>query len=163
MTDMSELIRRKKPLNLAIVHVDPDAFLEHYRGWLEITAFIKAQLRTGELDCGVALPGTARLSSGLIFDLAEPDLLPSGYKPQGTAMASFIPCKGKTACHDDGTSCLACGRSLNEIEETRRLIDALAELAIAQQHENVEEFVSYVARKVESKVNYRNGKGIAPR
>lgn len=47
MTDMSELIRRKQPLNLAVVHVDPDAFLENYLGWLEITAFIKAQ-RMGE-------------------------------------------------------------------------------------------------------------------
>ena len=47
MTDMSELVRRKKPLNLAIVHVDPDAFLENFMGWLEITAFIKAQ-RMGE-------------------------------------------------------------------------------------------------------------------
>ena len=47
MTDMSELVRRKQPLNLAIVHVDPDAFLEHFLGWLEITAFIRAQ-RLGE-------------------------------------------------------------------------------------------------------------------
>ncbi len=71
-------------------------------------------------------------------------------------MRSFTPCKGKTACRDDGTICLACGRSLNEIEDTRRLIDALAELAIAQQYENVGEFFSYVAGKAESKVNYRN-------
>ncbi len=47
MTDMSELVRRKTPLNLAIVHVDPDAFLDKYMGWLEITAFIRAQ-RMGE-------------------------------------------------------------------------------------------------------------------
>lgn len=43
MTDMAELQRRKQPLNLAIVHVDPQEFLAHYRGWLEITHFIKAQ------------------------------------------------------------------------------------------------------------------------
>ncbi|HQT25811.1 MAG TPA: hypothetical protein PLK99_04340, partial [Burkholderiales bacterium] len=55
----------------------------------------------------------------------------------------------------DGTTCLTCGRSLMEIGDTRRLIDALAELAIAQQYENVGEFGSYVAGKVESKVNYR--------
>lgn len=47
MTDMAELKKRKEPLNLAIVHVDPDAFAEHFMGWLEITAFISA-LRLGD-------------------------------------------------------------------------------------------------------------------
>lgn len=47
MTDMDELKKRKMPLNLAIVHVDPDAFIAHYLGWLEITAFITA-FRAGE-------------------------------------------------------------------------------------------------------------------
>ncbi|WP_425284370.1 hypothetical protein [Methylocapsa palsarum] len=41
--------KRKMPLNLAIVHVDPDAFLANFMGWLEITAFIKAQ-REGEAE-----------------------------------------------------------------------------------------------------------------
>ena len=47
MTDMEELKRRKMKLNLAIVHVDPDAFIANFMGWLEITAFISA-LRAGE-------------------------------------------------------------------------------------------------------------------
>ncbi|QRG05248.1 hypothetical protein EZH22_19380 [Xanthobacter dioxanivorans] len=47
MTDMAELQKRKMPLNLAIVHVDPDAFIAHYMAWLEITKFITA-LRAGE-------------------------------------------------------------------------------------------------------------------
>ena len=47
MTDMAELQKRKMPLNLAIVHVDPDAFLAHFMGWLEITKFIMDQ-RAGE-------------------------------------------------------------------------------------------------------------------
>lgn len=47
MTDMDELKRRKMKLNLAIVHVDPDAFIANFMGWLEITAFISA-LRAGE-------------------------------------------------------------------------------------------------------------------
>lgn len=42
MTDMAELKKRKEPVNLAIVHVDPDAFIAHYRAWLEITTFITA-------------------------------------------------------------------------------------------------------------------------
>jgi hypothetical protein len=49
MTDMGELRKRKEPLNLAIVHVDPDAFIEHFIGWLEITAFITA-LRAGDAE-----------------------------------------------------------------------------------------------------------------
>lgn len=47
MTDMAELQKRKQPLNLAIVHSDPDAFLTNLMGWLEITSFISAQ-RLGE-------------------------------------------------------------------------------------------------------------------
>jgi len=60
MTDMEELKRRKMPLNLAIVHSDPDAFIANLLGWLEITAFITAQ-RAGE--AGVAPDGaTPKLS-----------------------------------------------------------------------------------------------------
>ncbi len=43
MADIAELKKRKVPLNLAIVHVDPDAFIANFLGWLEITAFITAQ------------------------------------------------------------------------------------------------------------------------
>ena len=49
MTDMAELKKRKQPLNLAIVHVDPDAFIANLAGWLEITAFITAH-RAGEVQ-----------------------------------------------------------------------------------------------------------------
>jgi hypothetical protein len=49
MTDMAELRARKEPLNLAIVHVDPDAFIAGFISWLEITAFITAQ-RAGEAE-----------------------------------------------------------------------------------------------------------------
>lgn len=49
MTDMAELQKRKKPLNLAIVYVDPDAFIANFMGWLEITAFITA-LRAGDVQ-----------------------------------------------------------------------------------------------------------------
>lgn len=75
-------------------------------------------------------------------------------------MKPFTPCKGKTACRDDGENCLMCGRSLQEIEDTRKLIDALAELAIAHDYENVAEFAAYVASKVEKKVAHqRKAKG----
>ena len=32
MTDMAELAKRKKALNLAVVYVEPDAFVEDYLG-----------------------------------------------------------------------------------------------------------------------------------
>ncbi len=61
MTDIAELRKRKEPLNLAIVYVDPDLFIEHFMGWLEITAFVTA-LKAGE----VAVPAdgfTPKLSA----------------------------------------------------------------------------------------------------
>jgi hypothetical protein len=70
-------------------------------------------------------------------------------------MSTFKPCQGKTSCRDDGTICLTCGRSLAEIEQTRVLIDALAELVCAQGYDNVNEFATYVAEKVEKKVKHR--------
>ncbi|MDO8926767.1 MAG: hypothetical protein Q7U94_07655 [Sideroxyarcus sp.] len=70
-------------------------------------------------------------------------------------MSTFVPCKGKTACRDDGVKCLTCGRSFDEIEQTRRLIDALAEFVCTQGYDNVDEFAAYVADKVEKKVCYR--------
>jgi hypothetical protein len=46
---MAELAKRKKALNLAVVYVDADAFVDHFLSWLEITAFITAQ-RAGEAE-----------------------------------------------------------------------------------------------------------------
>jgi len=70
-------------------------------------------------------------------------------------MTTFTPCKGKTACRDDGETCLVCGRSLLEIERTRGLIDALAELALRQDYDNVDVFAAYIADKVTKKVKHR--------
>lgn len=70
-------------------------------------------------------------------------------------MKQFTPCKGKTACRDDGEKCLVCGRGLMEIEDTRKLIDALAELVLKHSYDNVGEFAAYVAGKVEKKVTHR--------
>lgn len=70
-------------------------------------------------------------------------------------MSTFTPCKGKTTCRDDGATCLTCGRNFSEIERTRALIDALAEFILTQGYENIGEFTSYVADKVEKKIKYR--------
>ena len=74
-------------------------------------------------------------------------------------MRSFTPCKGKTACRDDGEKCLVCGRSFGEITRTRELIDALADLACAQSYDNIDAFAAYIARKVEKKVRHRRESG----
>ena len=70
-------------------------------------------------------------------------------------MKAFTPCRGKTACRDDGNVCLTCGRGLQEIEATRRLIDDLAELVIGYEYDNPAEFAAYVASKLEKKVRHR--------
>lgn len=70
-------------------------------------------------------------------------------------MSQFKPCAGKTACRDDNVNCLVCGRSLQAIEATRKLIDGLAELAMAEDYDNVDEFAAYVAAKVVKKVRHR--------
>ncbi|MDR3395913.1 MAG: hypothetical protein P4L70_12990 [Parasulfuritortus sp.] len=72
-------------------------------------------------------------------------------------MRTFTPCRGKTACRDDGTVCLTCGRSLDEIGQTRDLIDALAELALKHEYGNLDEFSAYVADKITKKVRHRRG------
>ena len=72
-------------------------------------------------------------------------------------MSVFTPCKGKTACRDDGARCVTCGRGFAEIEQTRALIDALADFAQSQSYDNVEEFAAYVADKVVKKVRHRQG------
>lgn len=74
-------------------------------------------------------------------------------------MTQFRPCAGQTACRDDGTTCLTCGRSLAAIEATRTLIDALAEFALAQGYDNVDEFAAYMAKKLEKKVRHRRAGG----
>jgi hypothetical protein len=70
-------------------------------------------------------------------------------------MSAFTPCKGKTACRDDGEQCLVCGRSFAEIARTRELINDLADLACANGYDNVDEFAAYVARKLVKKVHHR--------
>lgn len=77
-------------------------------------------------------------------------------------MSVFVSCKGLTACRDDGTRCLTCGRSLDEIARTRALIDALAEFVCAQGYDNVEEFSAYVVGKVGKKVRARRAEGSSP-
>ncbi len=67
----------------------------------------------------------------------------------------FVPCRGKEFCTDDEGRCRGCGRTLDEIARARDLVDGLAELAIEMNYSNVDEYVAYVAKKVQKKVKYR--------
>jgi hypothetical protein len=69
-------------------------------------------------------------------------------------MGRFRPCLGRTACADDGSRCRTCGRSLEEIERTRTLVDGLAELALGMDYDNPEVFADYVARRIVKKVRH---------
>ncbi len=70
-------------------------------------------------------------------------------------MKDFKPCLGKYACTDDGTHCRACGRSHTEIQHTRQLIDELADFIQTANYSNVEEFTTYISRKVTHKIHYQ--------
>ncbi|MFC1311962.1 MAG: hypothetical protein G8D81_00740 [gamma proteobacterium symbiont of Clathrolucina costata] len=74
-------------------------------------------------------------------------------------MEKFVPCQGKSACRDDGIRCLTCGRGVHEIEQLRHLMNQLASLAIDYDYENVDEYSSYVARKLEKMITYRRENG----
>ncbi len=64
----------------------------------------------------------------------------------------FNRCKGKTQCRENETECRTCGRSLDEIYTTRRLIDGLANFIVSMGYENINDFMSYVTSKVSKKV-----------
>ncbi|MGE4482776.1 hypothetical protein [Acidocella sp.] len=78
MTNMTELAKRKQPLNLAIVYVDAEAFLEYYLPWLEITAFLSAY-RAGQVEMpakGVTPALTARqLAGGIAHQIGDDTLI----------------------------------------------------------------------------------------
>jgi len=69
-------------------------------------------------------------------------------------MSQFKPCQGKMACRDDGTRCLTCGRSLQEIIQLRDLMAQLADLAIDYDYENISEYSAYIAQKLEKSIAY---------
>jgi hypothetical protein len=75
--------------------------------------------------------------------------------PAPDGVRCFSPCRGKTACRDDGARCLTCGRDFAEIQATRALIEALADFALRQGYADIEAFAAYVAAKAVKKVRRR--------
>jgi predicted Fe-S protein YdhL (DUF1289 family) len=70
-------------------------------------------------------------------------------------MTHFTPCQGKSACRDNGTICLTCGRGLAEIMQLRELLNEITDLAIQHEYENIDEFAHYIARKLTKMINHR--------
>lgn len=67
----------------------------------------------------------------------------------------FTPCQGKHTCRETEEKCLTCGRTLEEINWLRTLMDELASLTIAYEYDNVDEFATYIARKLPKMVSHR--------
>ncbi len=63
----------------------------------------------------------------------------------------FIPCQSGQ-CTYEGTHCEGCGRSHEEIAETKTLIANIVKFAQQQDYENIEEFANYVGKTVLKKL-----------
>jgi hypothetical protein len=64
----------------------------------------------------------------------------------------FKPCVSRTACTENGTHCRACGRSHEEINELRNLMNGVTAFAARMEYDNCEEFLDYLKNKVLKKL-----------
>ncbi len=64
----------------------------------------------------------------------------------------FKPCVSRIACTEDGTHCRACGRSHEEINALRSLVNQVTDFALGMDYDNNEEFLEYLKSKVLKKV-----------
>lgn len=71
----------------------------------------------------------------------------------------FVRCMGKTACYETEGQCRTCGRSLDEIHNTRALIDNLVSFTQRMGYENTDAFFEYVAAKAAKKSDYLRDNG----
>ena len=70
-------------------------------------------------------------------------------------MNQFKPCVSKSLCTEGGEVCKSCGRPHWHIDQTRQLINDMAEFILQADFENVEEFTAYLASKAQKKVAAR--------
>jgi Protein of unknown function (DUF1289) len=63
----------------------------------------------------------------------------------------FTPCQD--ACTKDGTHCEGCGRSLQEIAETKAVVASAIELIRRYQYDNPEDFVATLGKSILKKRN----------
>lgn len=62
----------------------------------------------------------------------------------------FIPCNGE--CTEEGTHCEGCGRSHEEIAETKKMVKALVVFAQKMEYENIEEFANAIGSNILKKL-----------
>ena len=62
----------------------------------------------------------------------------------------FIPCQD--LCTYDGTHCEGCGRSHQEIADTKKLVMSIVDFIQTQGYENSEEFISAISKSVLKKL-----------
>ena len=63
----------------------------------------------------------------------------------------FNPCiTGK--CTDQGTHCEGCGRSHEDIAETKKLVKALVDFAQRKGYENSEDFANFIGKSLLNKL-----------
>ncbi|ASF45144.1 DUF1289 domain-containing protein [Methylovulum psychrotolerans] len=62
----------------------------------------------------------------------------------------FTPCAD--LCTKDGTHCQGCGRSHQEIADTKKLIASIVEFIKVQGYDNSDEFINMVSKKVRKKL-----------
>lgn len=64
----------------------------------------------------------------------------------------FSPCISGQ-CTEDGTHCQGCGRSHEEIAETKGLVMNLVTFAKKQDYENIDDFANFVAKSLVKKAS----------
>ncbi len=62
----------------------------------------------------------------------------------------FNPCSDK--CTYEGSHCQGCGRSFEEITETKKLVMSIVNFIQSQDYENGEEFVNAISKSVLKKL-----------
>ncbi len=63
----------------------------------------------------------------------------------------FNPCiAGK--CTEEGTHCMGCGRSHEEIAETKKMVKALVGFAQKMNYDNIEDFSNFIGQSVLKKL-----------
>jgi predicted Fe-S protein YdhL (DUF1289 family) len=63
----------------------------------------------------------------------------------------FSPCRGGDFCTKEGTHCQGCGRSHEEVAETKALVASVMNYALKMGYENLEEFTTFVAERAAKK------------
>ncbi|MES9857234.1 MAG: DUF1289 domain-containing protein [Sedimenticola sp.] len=66
----------------------------------------------------------------------------------------FNPCRGHDHCTEDGTHCQGCGRSHQEVAQTRALIGSVAKYALDMGYENIKEFTTFIGDKAAKKAAF---------